>query len=245
MLIYKIVNTVNGKLYIGKSRDSLQSRWNRHIRDAMKGGGFYLHRAIRKYGVYVFKQEVLEDNIESHSLLSEREKYFIKLLGSHLPGVGYNQTLGGDGVPLTGKAKEAWIKNPSRPMAGKHHTAEAKKKMSEKAMGRKPSAETRKKLSESHKAENLSNETRRKLSNSHRKENLSEETRKKLSECRKGIKNPVYGKPPFLGRQHSEATKMKQSKAHMGVTFSKEHIDNLKESQKRRRLREKIVETSP
>ena len=59
---------------------------------------------------------------------------------------------------------------------GKHHSAEARKKMSESHKGKHNSAEARKKMSEALKGENNP------MFGKHR----SEETRKKISEARKG-----------------------------------------------------------
>ena len=58
------------------------------------------------------------------------------------------------------KGKKAWnkgLKGEDNPLYGRHHSDEAKKKMSEIAKGRKVSTETRKKLSESHKGKTPSN----------------------------------------------------------------------------------------
>ena len=107
---------------------------------------------------------------------------------------------------------------------GKHHSAEARKKMSESKkgennpfFGKHRSAETCKKLSEANKGKHLSEETRKKLSESHRGENhplfgkhRSAETRQKISESLSGEKNPLFGK------RHSEETRLKMSEAHKG-----------------------------
>ena len=85
MLVYKLVNTMNGKIYIGKSTcKTVKERWNRHIRAARRGTGFHLHRAISKYGPEAFKVEVLETAITSKAELSVREKYFIALFLSFI-----------------------------------------------------------------------------------------------------------------------------------------------------------------
>ena len=69
---------------------------------------------------------------------------------------------------------------------GKHHLAEARKKISESMKGNHRSEETRKKISESKKGKHLSAETRKKLSESIKGKHRSEETRKKMSESHKG-----------------------------------------------------------
>jgi group I intron endonuclease len=51
MGIYQITNTVNGKRYIGKSKD-IRSRWLGHIRDNRKGSAVnkYFQRAWDMHG---------------------------------------------------------------------------------------------------------------------------------------------------------------------------------------------------
>lgn len=96
--IYKITNKINNKIYIGKTINSIQHRWNDHI-DAQKNkrANYLLYKAINKYGIENFTIEQVEecDNI----LLNEREKYWIKIFGSYCAnGHGYNMTIGGEGV---------------------------------------------------------------------------------------------------------------------------------------------------
>ena len=48
MIIYKIVNNINGKIYIGQTIQTLEKRWKSHC---SKGGSLsYIKRAIFKYG---------------------------------------------------------------------------------------------------------------------------------------------------------------------------------------------------
>lgn len=51
--IYKITNNINGKIYIGKTIRSPETRWNEHIRNALFEQDRYntpLYSAMRKYG---------------------------------------------------------------------------------------------------------------------------------------------------------------------------------------------------
>lgn len=91
--IYKIINDINDKVYVGKTEFSIQKRFNEHCQDAFKDRNEKrpLYSAIRKYGIEHFRIELLEetDNPE------EREVYWIKQLDSFKNG--YNATIGGDG----------------------------------------------------------------------------------------------------------------------------------------------------
>ena len=48
MIIYKITNKINGKVYIGQTIQPLKKRWNLHR--AKKSGCPALTRAFEKYG---------------------------------------------------------------------------------------------------------------------------------------------------------------------------------------------------
>lgn len=93
--IYKISNTINSKLYIGKTSNSIEKRWKEHLRDSKKESLVIrpLYRAMKKYGTDVFKIELVEE--VSESSVNVREIYWINYYNSFKEG--YNATLGGDG----------------------------------------------------------------------------------------------------------------------------------------------------
>lgn len=93
--IYKITNQINGKVYIGKTLNTIQERWREHCSDYKKERCEKrpLYRAINKYGVENFTIEQVEEC--SPKVASEREKYWIEQYGSFK--YGYNATVGGDG----------------------------------------------------------------------------------------------------------------------------------------------------
>ena len=93
--IYKISNTINSKLYIGKTSNSIGKRWKEHLRDSKKESFVIrpLYRAMKKYGTDVFKIELVEE--VSESSVNVREIYWINYYNSFKEG--YNATLGGDG----------------------------------------------------------------------------------------------------------------------------------------------------
>lgn len=91
--IYKIVNDVNNKLYIGKTEFSLEKRFKEHCRDAFRSNSLNrpLYSAMRKYGIENFHIELIEETNEPE----EKEKYWIEYYQSFK--YGYNATMGGDG----------------------------------------------------------------------------------------------------------------------------------------------------
>lgn len=91
-LIYKYTNVLDGKIYIGQTRQDLQERDKEHINVK---DDTYFHRALQAYGRDNFTLEVIEDNI-SLDQLDEKEKYYIDFYESfHTTGKGYNLTQGG------------------------------------------------------------------------------------------------------------------------------------------------------
>ena len=58
--IYKIENIVNGKVYIGQSKNC-EFRWLGHIRESGKDKNkSHFYKSIRKYGIDNFKFTILE-----------------------------------------------------------------------------------------------------------------------------------------------------------------------------------------
>lgn len=97
--IYKIENLLNGKSYIGQSIE-IEHRFAKH---KCAKDDFYIHRAIRKYGVENFSFKILEEcNLEE---LNEKEKYWIKYYNSLTPN-GYNMIPGGSNGAGLVKGKE-------------------------------------------------------------------------------------------------------------------------------------------
>jgi predicted DNA-binding protein YlxM (UPF0122 family) len=91
--IYIITNSINNKVYIGQTIQSLKERWQGHCRKACSigEGNMLIKKAIFKYGKVNFKIEELEKcNLD---ILDEREIYYINLYDSY--NNGYNLTKGG------------------------------------------------------------------------------------------------------------------------------------------------------
>ena len=88
MIIYKAVNKVNGKIYIGQTSSNNPN---------YLGSGSYITRAIEKYGKENFEKEVMAWCYTKEHL-DFLEKFYIKLFDSKAPN-GYNLADGGDGGP--------------------------------------------------------------------------------------------------------------------------------------------------
>lgn len=96
MMIYKITNTVNGKVYIGQTIRPLRQRFLRHINDAHNNPNTHLklHRAMNKYGADKFTIKKI-DEATTKQELDEKEVFWIKEYDS--VSSGYNLTAGGEG----------------------------------------------------------------------------------------------------------------------------------------------------
>ena len=106
--IYIIKNTINDKVYIGQTTQTINIRFTNHKMASRTGEDTKFYRAIQKYGEQNFYPELLEQvKVED---LNERERYWIKYYDSYHNG--YNSTLGGD-QPYRidhDKIKELWDK---------------------------------------------------------------------------------------------------------------------------------------
>jgi len=149
MQVYLITNSVNGRVYVGQTIQSLAKRWLQHQNDSGKNiRTRALLNAIKKYGAENFRIESLR-YARTLSELTKFEKEFIASFRSFPPslGFGYNMTPGGYGGGHYEK-----------------HTEETKRKVGDKNKGRSCNEETKKLISEKLKGRIITNEHRIKLS---------------------------------------------------------------------------------
>lgn len=127
MEIYRVVNKVNGKSYIGKSINS-EERFKQHLRESRsdRSQNRKLYIAIREFGEENFYYEVLEKSKDQ-----DREKYWVAYYDGY--NNGYNNTKDGKGnrdidknnnkVVVTSDmidvAVKSYIKRPSIRVASK------------------------------------------------------------------------------------------------------------------------------
>ena len=93
--IYRIINNINDKVYIGKTAFDISKRFKEHCNDAFKKTEEKrpLYAAMRKYGIEYFTIEQIEEC--SDAAAADREAYWISMYSAYEKG--YNATLGGDG----------------------------------------------------------------------------------------------------------------------------------------------------
>lgn len=121
MNIYKITNTNNGKIYIGKTTKTIEQRFEKHCYNS-KSMNTHLYKSMRKHGVDNFIIEVIEEDSND-----EREIYWISEMGSLAPN-GYNLTIGGEGGDTSMSPnyieamKKRDMKGKNNPMYGRDRT---------------------------------------------------------------------------------------------------------------------------
>jgi len=228
MIIYKAINKINDKVYIGQTTRDLEIRKQEHISDAEVGRyNSIFHRAIIKYGVDNFDWSVLEI-CDTTNELDEMEFHYMKQYSSVDRGYNmYFNTYCQAGVlnPNYGNilsdevrdkmsiaAKHRFVDGKSHPWIGRKHTEESKNKMSASSKFRKPiSNETRIKMSEAQKKRDPNTrvfpEYKRGKEHHCYGRPLTNEHKAKLSEAFAGKNNPFYGE------KHSEETKKKMKDA--------------------------------
>ena len=90
MRIYLIKNIINGKIYVGKTKNSLACRWSGHKSVARNSPSTSpIYNAIRKYGEDNFSIEEI-DRAESLSELKRKEFYWINHYNTIDKKIGYN-----------------------------------------------------------------------------------------------------------------------------------------------------------
>ncbi len=98
--VYKVINKINGKIYIGETLNTLEKRFYQHCNDAYNKTywNYYFYRAVRKYGKENFEIFEIQKVIDSDrkilkSKLLELEEVYIKEYDSF--NFGYNSNSGG------------------------------------------------------------------------------------------------------------------------------------------------------
>jgi group I intron endonuclease len=158
--IYKIVNALNGRMYIGQSVNPTY-RAKRHF--WKNNGCVKLRHAVEKYGRDNFSFSILCWCIDK-SDANEVEELLIALGDTR--DSGYNITPGGFG---TGAGRD-------NPFFGKSHTAELKAKLAAKKLGKPMAAATREKIANANRNRTMSEATKDKLRAREKSELCSERT---------------------------------------------------------------------
>ena len=113
MIIYKVTNKVNGKIYIGQTVRTLEQRKWQHLNAAKHGCKTHFYNAIRKYGEDNFVFEVI-DEASSIQELNALERYYIAKFNCIKEG--YNMVDGGNNnVMFLDKVKQKHLESMRSP----------------------------------------------------------------------------------------------------------------------------------
>lgn len=97
MIIYKVTNKVNNKIYIGQTINSLEYRKKQHEKDCRRNKYYNnrFHNALIKYGFDSFIWECLCECLTIEEL-NKKEQYYISKYNTTDKSLGYNLKLGGN-----------------------------------------------------------------------------------------------------------------------------------------------------
>ncbi len=213
--IYKYTNVINGKVYIGKTCQTLSERAGKEGKGYMKCTLFW--RAIKKYGWNNFKGEFIEEGLLAEEAV-KKETYYIEKYDSTNTTKGYN---------IREKDNDVWSEEIRNKLREKNRQRKVSKETIEKIrlanLGRKDSEETKKKKSAALRGRKVSKETREKLRKAKLGGKTSEEAKKKQSLAKIG--KYAGEKSYWWGKHRSEETKNKIRESHTGMKV-KEDVKN-------------------
>lgn len=148
--IYKHLNKINNKVYIGQTvQDPPQKRWYPSNYKCNE----YFYNAIQKYGWDNFEHTIIE-KVSSLEEANQREQYWINYYNSINREYGYNIRPGGNNSLLSEETKKKMSQNhrdvsgeknyfygkhfcgEQHPMYGKHHSEETKQKISQSKLNK-------------------------------------------------------------------------------------------------------------
>ena len=217
--IYRILNIVTNKSYIGKSVNYIK-RFEKHKKAAQNKVNRRLYDSMNHHGIDKFQLILIEDlgNV-TRTEANIRETYWVEVLDTLMPN-GYNMTKGGDGGYTLdhwdNSRKQELYKLQALSRTGQTRTDETKEILSQLAV-----------IREASKTEEQKNEISLKISKTNKE---------------RGIAPPEYTRwkkgqvGTFLGKTHKESSKLKIGEARLGKKYEDFlSIDKAKEIKEDRR----------
>lgn len=145
--VYQILNTVNGKRYVGSTANLKKRQWSHWVNLRQGINSPYLQNAWDKYGEKSFSFKVLE-YVSNPKQLIKREQYYFDTLK---PEYNISPTAGNClGVKRTEEQKQrtSEVNIGNKHTLGYRHTPKALRKMSKASMGNKYGPNQNTKLTE-------------------------------------------------------------------------------------------------
>jgi group I intron endonuclease len=238
MVIYKIVNNINEKVYIGLTTKDLSRRISEHIQENKS----YIQRALNKYGLESFTISII-DCADTKEILKEKEKHWIKFYDCKAPN-GYNLTDGGDGLINPSKSVRKQISKTLKGhpatsgFTGHTHKEESRKAISDGLLNSKKAKKANKKKI-GKKLKPLTKEVKDKINKSKtgkkrtdviwNKNKIMKDINPDYVNSMQGKKRPDLAEMNKLntGRKDSLETIEKKRLAAIGKPKTKEHLKNI------------------
>ena len=161
--IYKITNTLNGKVYIGKTTRSLEKGFKEHCNPGSSCCA--IRNAIQKHGKENFKISLISIHQDKESADAEEKRLITEYCS--IRKSGYNLTYGGEGGALSEETKrKISVAHTGKKLSKEHKTkmSNAKKGSKNYNFGKHMSEEQKLKISIGNKGKIVSEETKRKIS---------------------------------------------------------------------------------
>jgi group I intron endonuclease len=185
--VYKIINLINNKIYIGSStneKGGFKDRINTHIRLLNRNThpNKHLQSAWNKYGEDNFEFKVIEV-VKGKEKIIEREQYYIDSCGVIDNKIGYNKS------PIANSQLGFKHSNETKKKmsdSAKIYSNEISKRMKELRTGQTLSETTKKKISEKLTGLKRGDEFKEKMRVIGGNRIVSDETKKKISDNKKG-----------------------------------------------------------
>lgn len=247
--IYKIKNIINGKFYIGSSKDIID-RWKNHLwrLSTNQHGNPHLQSSFNTYGKDNFLLEVIEeclDGVSREEMLNIEQKWINSTCCLDRE-FGYNIRPKADCTEVSEETREKLRKR----RLGKKATKQALENMRlahtgclNYMFGKHHCIETIEKMRKAQVGKHHSDETKNKISLAGKGRVFSKEAIEKMSIAQKN-RHRVYANP-MLGKHHSSESIEKMRLAHLGVKRTEQAKRNMRAAQQRlARINKEKIETA-
>ena len=195
--VYRHINKINGKQYIGCTKRQPKKRWGKDGKNYYNTPCFF--EAIKEFGWENFEHEIIKEGLTKEQAY-ELERQLIKKYKTQDRQYGYNILEGGVATYLPQEVREKMSKSMkgNKNALGVEFTEERRRKISESLKGRSFSEEHKKNISKARKGKThkpISAEARKKIADKHKKTPVyceeTQTTYESIQECARQLGFPA------------------------------------------------------